>query len=327
MRRYLPLARNRKSDGLILDGRYARLLRYLSACVVAAMSLAAHAARVSVVLSDNAQPYEEVFEAIQAQLVSRHHVVIRQVADALGKAMDPASSDLLVAVGVDAAESIARSQTKKPVLAVLVPRDWYVHGGDNLLVSDKRSFSALFIDQPFPRQMRLISKALPLAKTVGVVVSPEQAWQLPDLKAAARQFHFKLDEAITHSDTRLVQSLEQVLPSSDLLLALPDASVLNRTTAQTFFLTAYRYRVPVVGYSHSITTAGALCSIYSTPKQIGRQAGEILLKALSGDPVRLPAPQYPKYFSISVNTHVARSLGISLPDEQTLIRQTGAEGE
>ncbi len=123
----------------------------------------------------------------------------------------------------------------------------------------------------------------------------------------------------------LISTLEKVLSSSDVLLALPDPEAFNRTTAQSIFLTSYRYRDPVLGYSRSLTRAGARLSLHSSPAQVGRQAAEWIASALQDSPVRLPAASHPAYFSVSVNDQVARSLGWVLPAEDELVRKLGGE--
>jgi len=101
--------------------------------------------------------------------------------------------------------------------------------------------------------------------------------------------------------------------------------IFNRNTAQSLFLTSYRYRDPVVGYSRSMTRAGALLSLYSTPAQIGRQAAQWAGEALgNARPVRLPPAAAPVYFEVSINEQVARSLGFSLPPERELEKRLEA---
>jgi hypothetical protein len=39
----------------------------------------------------------------------------------------------------------------------------------------------------------------------------------------------------------------------------------------------------------------------------------------------LPPPSHPDYFSVSINSQVARSLGIKLPAEAELVRELGGE--
>lgn len=127
------------------------------------------------------------------------------------------------------------------------------------------------------------------------------------------------------ADERLIGPLENVLSEADLLLAVPDPLVFNRNTAQSLFLTSYRYRAPVLGYSRSLTRAGALLSLHSSPAQIGRQTAEWVNSAIQGVTVRLPPPAHPAYFSISINEQVARSLGFVVPSETVLEKRLGEE--
>jgi len=75
----------------------------------------------------------------------------------------------------------------------------------------------------------------------------------------------------------------------------------------------------VLAFSQSYVNAGATLGIYSTPEQLGREAAELAGAALAAPGTELPAPHYPRYFSVQVNQHVARSLGLAIPDAQSLL--------
>jgi ABC-type uncharacterized transport system substrate-binding protein len=306
-----------------LKGYLAKAL--LTLCV-ALIAVRASAATIAVVLSDDSTPYKEVLSAIQSRLGSEYNLV-RELPDQFASGDAASTARLIITVGVKAAEAVVEKPSRTPVIAALVPRDWYLHGGQGRLAADQRVATAVFLDQPFSRQLRLVHEALPEASKLGVVVSNAQAWQLRELQSQARTMHLSVSEVIIGSEQRLVESMEKILPGVDLLLALPDAEVFNRRTAQTIFLTTYRYRVPVVGYSRSLTRAGALVSIFSSPDQIGQQTSEIALKALSMATMKLPSAQFPRYYSISVNEHVARSLGLELPAESALLSRMQEEPE
>ncbi|WP_296769615.1 ABC transporter substrate binding protein [Thiobacillus sp.] len=282
------------------------------------MSSQAVAARVAVVLSDDATPYQEVYQVIRAYLDDTPHEAVRVYAEGLTPA---ALNDarLVVAVGVGAAEALAALPERPPVLAILVPRAWYLKTGRARLGSgNRRNLSAIYLDQPFERQALLIRLALPDVRRVGVLLSAEQSSVVNELDSALRAQGLSLVYATLTPDERLITPLEAVLTEADLLLALPDPLVFNRNTAQSLFLTSYRYRDPVLGYSRSLTRAGALLSLHSSPAQIGRQAAEWISSAMQGGTVRLPPPAYPSYFSVSINDQVARSLGFILPPEADL---------
>ena len=274
-------------------------------------------------MSDDSAPYQEAYQAIRSHLDNSGHEISLAYADGLtGSALNEAR--LVVTVGVRATDQVASLPIRTPVLAVLVPRAWYIKTGRTRLQDGgRRSASAIFLDQPFERQARLIRLAFPEMRRVGVLLSAEQRGLVDELDEALRAQRLELVHIPVAEDERLIAPLEQVLSETDLLLAIPDPLVFNRNTAQSLFLTSYRYRDPVVGYSRSMTRAGALVSLYSSPAQIGRQAAEWLGNALSGTTVRLPPPAHPVYFEVSINDQVARSLGISLPDATDLEKRLG----
>jgi putative tryptophan/tyrosine transport system substrate-binding protein len=278
---------------------------------------------VTVVLSDDSAPYQEVFQVISAYLDAGGHETSQVYVDGL-TAASLNEARLTVAVGVRAAESLAALPQRTPVLAVLVPRAWYLKTGRlRLTEGGRRGVSAIYIDQPFERQAQLIRLAFPDVRRVGVLLSAEQGGLVEELDEALRSQRLGLVHATLAEGERLITPLENVLSEADLLLAVPDPLVFNRNTAQSLFLTSYRYRDPVLGYSRSLTRAGALLSLHSSPAQIGRQAADWVSAALGGAQVRLPAPAHPAYFSVSINEQVARSLGFALLPEEELEKRLG----
>ena len=312
----------RSTRGAVRFAGIARLL--LVAVSLLALSGHALAARIAVVLSEDSTPYQEAYQAFRGQLDPTPHGFYPVYADNVS-AFSLNGANLVVTIGVRAVEAVAALPIRTPVLAAMVPRSWYLRTGRALLTdSGRREYSALYVDQPFERQAALIHQALPDAGRVGVLLGAGQAGLVAELEAALRPYGLKLVPAILPDEGRLLSELEGVLPDADLLLAIADPQVFNRSTAQSLFLTTYRYRVPVMGYSRSMTRAGALLSLHASPQQIGRQAAETVIAAVQGGAVRLPAPAYPAYFSISINDKVGRSLGHSLPTEAELEKRMGA---
>lgn len=284
------------------------------------------AAQLVVVLSDDSAPYQEVYDAIRTS-TDGAITITRLYADAPSEAAQNAR--LIVTVGVRAAEFVAGVGGKTPLLAVLVPKSWYLKTGRPLLTGNgRRVVSALYLDQPYARQASLIHWAFPDAKRVGVLVGADQAQVHEEIGAALRSRGLTLVSEVLDPQQKLIEPLEKLFTQSDLMLGLPDADVFNRTTVQSVLLTSYRYHDPVVGYSRSLTRAGALVSLYSTPAQIGRQAGELVMKQFESGYSQLPSPAYPRYFSVAVNQQVARSLGFRVPSEAELERRlTGSTND
>jgi putative ABC transport system substrate-binding protein len=221
------------------------------------------------------------------------------------------SPRLLVALGAQAAQAVATTQPKYPVLCTLLPRTSFEAVLREAGQKSSDQFSALYLDQPLGRHLELIRIALPAAKNVGVLWGPESIAKEPFLKAlAATKLLSVVDGRIT-GDNFIFPQLKKVLAEADVLLALADQQVFNAQTIQNILLSSFRARVPLVGFSPAYVRAGALLAVFSTPEQIGRQSAAIAKDVLQGR--NLPAtPLYPSSFTVLVNDHVARSLGLNL---------------
>lgn len=304
--------------------------RLLLGSVFLAWGIAAHAApdSVALVLSDDSGPYQEFSNRFRAALDGRSIRVSVLNASKLASSggVSLGDADMVIPVGVRATEATFQSGTTVPVLSALLPRTAYA-ALKKEVGPRERAFSAIYLDQPLSRRFALIHEALPDRKKVGVVLGPESASELRALQAAARDKGMSLAaERIVEPDD-LLPALKRVLMDSEVLLAVPDSMVFSRQTAQSILLTSYRAQNPLIAYSQSYVSAGALTAVHSTPAQLAQQAAELVLKLAKSSSGTLPAPQYPKYFSVSVNAQVARSMGIAVADEATLHeRLMAAEG-
>ncbi len=290
----------------------------LSWCLLLAAPAAAAPLDVVVVVSNDAGPYAEMAQGIAAGLnrtgVGKSRVV---TLDALAR-LDGASPSVIVAVGLRAAETVAALDTPVPVLNALIPRVAYEKIA-RLRKSKNNSsaFSAIYLDQPIARQLDLIDLLMPSSRRIGVVLGPDSADVGDALTVEARARGFTLATARISKESELPAALQSVLGESGVLLSLPDAVAFNSRTLQSVLFTAYQYRTPVIGFSPAYVRAGALAAVHSTPTQLARQVSDILQRFNPASP-SLPPPQYPEYFSVSVNEHVARSLEIKIESEEAL---------
>lgn len=279
---------------------------------------------VAVVLSDESAPYQEAARSLSATLRqsgSRATVSLVSLAD-LAPGAGREAPGLVVAVGARAAQDAVSKNLNMPVLAILLPRQSF-----EKITRSKNTgpLSAIYLDQPLSRQMKLIRTVFPQRGKIGVLLGPDTHESLKAVQAASRDAGLTLAaEKITTAD-ELLPGLQRVLADSEVLLALPDSLVYNKGTVQSLLLMTYRFQNPMVGFSLAYVRAGALVAVYTTPEQAGRQAGEMLARALESGSLALPAPSYPKYFAVSVNYQVARSLGMSVGEEAQIYHQLQLE--
>ena len=303
--------------------RYGLLTKLFLTLWATIFSAHALAHQVALVHSTDTPAYKQVADLIRAQLDNSNQpkittlMINTTVLQEKGITAVRGGTTLSVAIGVRACEIAAALESKIPVFCVLIPRSAFEKIYRDR-PGDARALSAIFIDQPLERQVELVRVAFPGKGRIGVVFGNESFEQLPLLSAAVREAGLQLRwEKISQADA-LLGALQKVLGEADVLLALPDPLVFNRDSIQGVLLTTYRYQQPLFGFAESYARAGAILALYSTPAQIAEQCAEIILRAARAKNFALPPPQHPKYFSISINTQVARSLGIAMADEAYL---------
>ncbi|MCF8159809.1 MAG: hypothetical protein K9J76_03835 [Polaromonas sp.] len=215
-----------------------------------------------------------------------------------------------VALGTEAAASLARAKLMAPVLSALVPRSSF----ERVLRESGRKvspqFNALYLDQPLQRQLALIRLALPQAKRVGILWGPDSLTRALALRPLASANGLVFQEASVDDSSSLFPALQSVLENSDVMLALADPLVFNSNSIQNILMTTIRHKVPLVAFSPAYARAGAMLALYSTPTQAGSQAGRWAIGVLANRVLPELALE-PLDFEISVNEQVARVLGLS----------------
>ena len=287
-----------------------------------------HAATVVIVSSERSPAYVGAAEAVISELerngLSRYEM-LQLTAEEFSTA-GPLSPKLFVALGSVAASALAKSVTVAPVLCTLLPRSSY----ERILQANGRKsssqFSALYLDQPLSRQLELIRLAMPEVRRIGVLWGTESQSQAAPLKTLARARGLELVEASVGPETLLFPALKSILESAEVLLAMADPQVYNSNSIQNILLASFRVHVPMVAFSPAYVRAGALVALHVTPTQLGQQAGAIAWGVLQNKTLSV-SPLYSRDFSVAVNEHVARSLGLTLDGaalRERLLRKEGA---
>lgn len=279
----------------------------LSLLTLLPLSSRADGLAVTLLLSDSSAPYQTFLDTLRQRLPASVRLVVREQNGATGGA------DLVVAVGMKAVENAA-SAHHSPVLAVMVPKAGY----DSLFLGQKAplGLSAIYLDQPWERQVDFLFAVLPDVERVGLLYSPETRLEIsPLLNSVANHGGAVIAQSVQSAD-RLFTSLEKVLSGSDVLLAIPDSRIYNAASIRNILLTSYRQDVPLIGLSQGYVNAGALAAIFTLPEQIAEQTAR---QIVAFEKKRaLAAPAYPDDFTIAVNSRVARSLEIRVPSDEEI---------
>jgi len=297
---------------MITCTKIAKLLlqSVLLLCCLVPASYATENLKVLLVLSDRSTPYQSFAQTFRQNLPDHVQVsVLDRAEDFTGNT----PADLLVTVGVKAANWVAAKSTT-PMLAAMIPSNAY----PQLLKKRSRASltSAIYLDQPWARQLDFLQAALPERSKIGVLYSADSSLDISALRTELNHHGFTLQAKVLQNNESLFADLQEVLADSDVLLAIPDSTIYNGLNIRNILLSSYQRGVPLIGLSQSYVRAGALCAIYSSPEHLAAQASANTLSYAQTH--KLPEAQYPALYSIAVNQAVARTLGINLQSAELL---------
>lgn len=288
--------------------------------VIIGLVLSANAqARLLLLVSQESPLYSSFRQGFEKALVPGETIpaVRYLLAENFTSGMSPAPGGVIVAAGVEAAKTLAAADLAEVrVIYTMLPLSSYHWLRDqDMLAKDHR---VVFIDQPAYRFINLAKIALPGLQSLGFLYGEVSAEHTAQLLSAAGRQHLELQPVPLHDDRRLVTTLQAAVRNNDAILVLPDPYLFNRRAVQALLLASLRGRKPLIAYSESYVKAGALLALYSSPEQLGRQSAEMVNCHLSD--CRLPSAieQHPEYFSVKLNTVIARRLGLSVEPEQVL---------
>jgi ABC-type uncharacterized transport system substrate-binding protein len=223
---------------------------------------------------------------------------------------------LIISIGSQTTKFLLEADINTPVLSLLIPRH-IAH----TLRSDhpNKNWSSLYIDQPLLRQFHIITAVLGPGKNTGVLLGPYTIDLKENLHKESAKTSHKIKVMEVTSTDMLTPALMSLSHTTDVLLTIPDPVVYNKNTIRSFLSLAYRKKIPIIGFSQAYVKAGAIAALYSKPQQIAKQASDISKYFLNKG--KFSSKRfYPEDFSVALNKNIARSLGIKLLPEETIIK-------
>lgn len=267
---------------------------------------------VTLVLSQDNPVYQSFAAAFKHSLAARDkEASVLVISNEKFQADEPSPTDMLVAVGHEAAETLGQRNLQQPLLITMVPRESL-----QPLLSTQPHAKGLYVDQPPARYLSLVRTALPHARRIGIVAGPDGQTAARELRHAARQLRLKVLVELVTANNTLHTALQHISAHSDVLLAIPDATVFNRQSIPGIIMDAYRHNIPVVGFSPAYIEAGALIALYSTPEQLAQQSADICHKVLSGSSAA--TLNFPMQYTIGINDHIAHSMNRTMENEKVI---------
>ena len=234
-------------------------------------------------------------------------------AQTIAKQFTDAKKDLIFAIATPAVQAAYNSTKDIPIIftAVTDPvkaevaKDWKSSGTNVTGTSDK---------VPVDKQMELLKKLLPNAKTVGVIYNTSETnsvVQVDELKAAAEKQGLTVKEIGVTTVNEINQNLASALGQIDVLYTPTD-----NTVASGYALVGklcLDKNVPIIGAEEAVVTKGGLASIGIDYYKLGKEAGYKAAEVLDGKKPSDVEISTLSDMSFTINTDVVKKLNITLP--------------
>lgn len=214
-------------------------------------------------------------------------------------------ADIVVALH-EGALAEARAQSKPRLLLLPAP-------GLELQPGE----TALYWSPSLTDQLRLARQIMPGLRRVGLLVSPHDLPRAQALRSAAQAARIEL--VVREAEPALLaRQVADLAATTDLLLAPVDPDLFSRASLKPVLLAAYRQNRVFIGPTPAWVRAGSLASLYATPRTLAADVAQAILAWQHGG--RWPAPAAASRFDVITNPQVARSMGLRLPDAESLTR-------
>lgn len=222
---------------------------------------------------------------------------------------------LLVTIGTNAARKATSLKLPIQIIHTLISRSALYHLSFNKPLDN--NVTAIVLDQPVSRLLSFSKLLLGNVDKLSMIVGKSSR---PDFKryeifANDRDIELSFSDLSTGKSDQLIREL---ISSKSPIIALPDRETLDASNVKLLLYLAYQSRIPVIGFSSSFVSAGAIGAVFTTPDLVALQTIELISRwhaekgILSGEIVA------PKYYQVELNMNVARALRIVVEDAATI---------
>ena len=293
----------------------AFLLGSLLAFGLSMTGLPALAHDVAVLQSADIAAYNQAITGLRAELSASTSVTEYDMQGdvargrKLARKIRASETSLVVAVGLKAALVAKLEIVDVPVLycMVLDPEKYDLRAAN---------MTGIGLQIPFERQLLAMRAILPRVKQIGVVYDPEKTGPLvEEARRVSKGSDLELVERQVSSEKEVPSAVRSLIGKIDVLWLMPDSTILTEESLRFVLSTALDRTVPVIGFSSEFVRNGALIGLSVNPEDIGRQAGAMAKKILSGRGAISPAIVPPERVRLAVSLKAAKFLGVTVPPD------------
>ncbi|KVV23175.1 ABC transporter substrate-binding protein [Burkholderia cepacia] len=223
--------------------------------------------------------------------------------------------DVIVAIATPAAQAVVASTKSVPVVysgvtdpvAAQLVKGWGPSGTNVTGVSDKL---------PLDRQVALIKRVVPNAKTVGMVYNPGEANSVvvvKEVKDILAKQGMTLKEAAAPRTVDIGPAAKSLIGKVDVIYTNTDNNVVSAYEA--LVKVANEAKIPLVAGDTDSVKRGGIAALGINYGDLGRQTGKVVARILKGEKPGAIASETSSNLELFANTGAAAKQGVTLaPD-------------
>lgn len=266
--------------------------------------------KILAVQSLRVAPYEKAIDGFLTILnVHMERLIISELEgrDAV-KTIYETRPDLILAIGMDALK-IVKTIKNIPIIFIMAPNP-------HSAIAGKKNITGISMNIPQEKQLSAFLAVMPHMKTIGFLYDPVRTGHLArKAQLAAEKSGSNLIAKEVHNTKDVPPLIREMDNKIDVFWMFPDITVITPEIVNFLILFSLENNVPIVTFSEKYVELGALMSIGIDVVDIGRQAGEMAKKILSGKKLISDIKQAdPRKPVISINLKIAEKFGITIDE-------------
>jgi len=268
------------------------------------------AADVVSIQSINIKPYNEVLKGFKDTCnCSVDQLVISKLQmSAVQSKITKAAPNLILTIGMDAYNKIKAFNHHPTIYSMILDPA-------KIVAEDSKSTGVSMSISP-DSQLQAIKNVLPQIKKIGLLYHPAGTGEFVlKAKRAADANGITLVAKEVYDSREVPDLLRSINNKIDAFWMIPDMTVVTPETIQFILLYSFQNNIPVITFSDKYVEMGALMSLEIDPYDIGKQAGEMARKFLSGTDMNQIARTDARNSKLTLNMITAEKLARTIKSE------------
>ena len=255
------------------------------------------------------QPYEEVVRGFNSVCIGRNKpfVLSALTSESLAKKIENTAPDLVLTVGLDALDAVKSIQHLPIIYSMVLCSDAFALSQNNI--------TGVCMQVPAEIQLQRMLAVLPKIKHIGILFDPTESEKIVTAALGLSQpFGVKFFATAVQTPHHISTALEKMRGHVDVIWMLPDLTLKFPQSMELFALFSFENAVPLVTYSDKYLELGAFMSIGLDAFDMGRQAGEMANRILSGSDIPDIPPMEARTPVVTINKTIAEKLGVEFAE-------------